>query len=252
MWNLHSYDDFFLKDKKLSVVLPAYNEGARLFGNALEVNRAIGEFAADYEVILVNDGSSDNTFHEAMRARQLDPKHIKVISYSNNRGKGGAIKIGVQKAKGELIAFLDSDLDLSPLHLRGFVCELLKNDADIVIGSKLHKESKVDYPAIRRITSYGYYIMLKLLFRLNTKDTQTGIKLYRADVIKPIIKNIMTRGYAFDIEILASAAKDKRKIVEMPVEVIYTRNTTGSGSRIRIKDIIRMFSDTIHIKRKLR
>ena len=80
MWNLHSYDDFFLEDRKLSVVLPAYNEGANLFNNALTVNEAVGTFAKKYEIILVNDGSQDNTFHEAMRARQLDPKHIKVIS----------------------------------------------------------------------------------------------------------------------------------------------------------------------------
>ena len=146
---------------------------------------------------------------------------------------------------------MDSDLDLSPLHLRGFTKTLIENDADIVIGSKLHKDSRVDYPAIRKVFSYGYYAMLKILFRLNTKDTQTGIKLYKADVIKPIIKDIMTKGYAFDIEILATAAKEKRKIMEMPVEVIYTRTLQGSGSRIRIKDIIRMFSDTLHIKKKL-
>ena len=109
----------------------------------------------------------------------------------------------------------------------------------------MHKESKLDYPPARKLFSLGYFVLLKILFGLKLKDTQTGIKLYKADLIKGIVPKLKVKGYAFDIEILALAAQQKATIIEMPVEVNYTR--TESFSRIRVSDIVKMFTDTISI-----
>ena len=123
-------------------------------------------------------------------------------------------------------------------------------DADIVIGSKLHPESKLDYPMPRRVMSYTYYIMLKLLFHLGIHDTQTGIKLFKAEVIKPIAENLSISGYAFDIEILVAAHKQGYVISEAPIVLNYSRDDSANGRRIQIKDIWKVFTDTVAIKKK--
>lgn len=248
--NANPYEQYYLHKDTLSVVMPAYNEGSHIYDNLMKTSTQLAVFANNYEIILVNDGSLDNTEEEARRAAKTD-SHIRVISYSPNRGKGGAIREGILNAIGEYIAFCDADLDLSPAQLRGFLYELEAQDADIAIGSKMHKDSKLDYPLSRRIMSMGYYILLHILFHLDTKDTQTGLKLFRHDTIKPIIENIQISGYAFDIEILATAARHDKKIIEMPVELIFTRRDENSGSRISIKDVCKMFSDTLAIRKHL-
>lgn len=246
------YEQYYLHKETLSVVMPAYNEGAHIYDNLLAASRQLAVFAANYEIILVNDGSTDNTEQEAQRAAQKDT-HIRIISYTPNRGKGSAIKEGVSHAEGEYIAFCDADLDLKPSQLRAFLYELDEQDADIAIGSKLHRDSKVEYPLSRRIMSIGYYVLLHLMFHMDIKDTQTGLKLFRGDTIKPIIQDIQTAGYAFDIEILARAASHDRKIIEMPVEVVFTRNDDKKkkGSRIGFQDALQVFSDTVAIKKRL-
>lgn len=230
----------------LSVIMPAYKEEQCIYQNLLTTCASIEEFCPNYEIIVINDGSPDNTFQESMRARAVNPR-IKVATYRINRGKGGAIKEGISRASGEYIAFLDADLDLSPTHLNTFLQELLNEDADIVIGSKMHPDSQLEYPLKRKIMSYGYYILLRVLFHLELKDTQTGVKLFRAAVLKPIAAELKTSGYAFDIEILARASQMGCRILEMPVCLEYKRGLKNGTVRIRINDIISMFIDTLKI-----
>lgn len=235
---------------KLSVVVPAYNEELHIYDNLNIIHACLEKFAKDYEIIVVNDGSRDKTLQEAMRAKK-EKDNIKIVTYEINRGKGGAIKEGILRATGEYIAFLDADLDLEPEHIERFLKKMKKSHADIVIGSKLHKDSVIHYPLKRKIMSYGYYIILKLLFRLDLKDTQTGVKLFRADVIQPIAKELRTSSYAFDIEILVKANQKGYKIVEMPIVLNYQREQEN-GSRIRIRNIIQMFTDTLQVWKNTR
>lgn len=225
----------------LSIVMPAYNEGKNIYHNIERVRMAIEKFVKDYEIIVVNDGSSDNTKDEILRAKQ-EIAQVRLVSYSKNKGKGGAIKKGVEAACGEYIAFLDADLDLPPEQLEKYLKQLKDNKADVVIGSKMHKDSELDYPFIRRVISFGYYSMLKILFRLNVKDTQTGIKLFRAEALKSIIDLVKTKGFAYDIEILVALNCRKYRIMEMPVKLVFGREN-GMG-RIKLSDILQVFSDT--------
>lgn len=233
---------------KLSVVMPAYNEGKNIYNNLKKTVNIISEFCEDFEILAVNDGSKDNTESEINRAA-LEDAHIQMISYSPNGGKGKAIKTGVSVASGKYIAFLDSDLDLSPLHLKAFIEKMDETGAAAVIGSKLHKDSQLEYPLKRRIMSYGYYMMLVLLFRLPIKDTQTGVKLFQADVIKPIIENIQSSGFAYDIEILATVYHNGGRIVEMPIKLVFQRGDTWG--RIKFRDIIEVAKDTWRVYCKI-
>ena len=152
---------------KLSVLMPAYNEETIIYANALEAARQISPLADDYELLVIDDGSSDRTKAEIERAAAENPK-IRCISYQPNQGKGGALREGTAHATGDYIAFCDADLDLAPEQLADFIDRMQRENADVVIGSKMHPESKVDYPAIRRVYSWGYYILLLILFRLRT------------------------------------------------------------------------------------
>lgn len=235
----------------LSVVMPAYNEGEHIQSNLLETSRILSGFVHRYEIIAVNDGSTDNTGPKIAKAAELD-RHIIASSYSQNHGKGYAIVTGIREARGTYIAFLDSDLELSPAMLRQFLQLLRSSGADIVIGSKLHPDSRLNYPLHRKVMSYGYYLMLKALFRLNVHDTQTGIKLFRSSVIKPIAQSLSVQGYAFDVEILAAAAKRGCVIKEAPITLNYSRDDSFSGRRIGMRDVLKVFSDTMAIKKKYR
>lgn len=93
----------------------------------------------------MNDGSNDNTKEEILRAEQ-EGENIRCVTYDENAGKGHAIKVSVLQAPREYIAFLDSDLDLSPIHLIDFLEQIQKQNADVVIGSKMHPDSELEYP----------------------------------------------------------------------------------------------------------
>lgn len=244
-------DKSSLTDQKLylCVIMPAYNEEAHIYENLLQTSAIISEFVKKYQIIVVNDGSSDNTLGKISEACDMD-HHIGCLTHSANKGKGYSIKKGVMYAEAEYIAFLDSDLELSPTMLRYFLKALQATDADIAIGSKMHPQSKLDYPLSRRIMSTGYYMILKLLFHMSIHDTQTGIKLFKAPVIKSICQELDTNGYAFDIEILATATLEGCKIIELPVELEYKRDRKEK-SRFTLKTINRIFLDTIRIKRNL-
>ena len=233
----------------LSVVMPAYNEGEHIYNNLLETDRIISGFCDSFEIVCVDDGSSDNTKTEIERAAN-ECSRIRMISYTPNGGKGHAIKTGVLEAKGDVIGFLDSDLDLSPDHFEDFLSHMKSENADVVIGSKMHKESKLEYPFIRKFVSFGYYVMLRVLFHLKVHDTQTGVKVYRADILKQIVPDVITKGFAYDIELLAVANEMGAKIIERPIRLVFTRE--GGFSRIRMKDIIQVFKDTFKIKKKVR
>ncbi|MCR5047680.1 MAG: glycosyltransferase family 2 protein [Saccharofermentans sp.] len=234
---------------KFSVIVPAYKEGKTIKDNLLEIRKALLESVDSFEILAVNDGSPDNTKEQIMEAAALYPE-IKYAGYDKNRGKGGAIRHGVSEAKGDIIGFIDADLDIDPSHLVRYYEHMEQTGCDVVIGSKMHKDSKLDYPPMRRFVSWGYFIILKVLFGMNIKDTQTGIKLYKAPLIKKVAPMLKVKGYAFDIEVLALCAHEGAVIDQMPVEIVFKRN--ASFGRIKIGDIFKMFFDTVGIWWNLR
>ena len=227
-----------------SVIVPAYNEGAIIKESLLKIRETLAPHISSYEIIAVDDGSSDNTKDEILKISEENPE-IVYAGYEVNRGKGGAVRHGVEVAKGDIIGFIDADLDISPDHLVRYFRHMEESSCDVLIGSKMHKESKLDYPPLRKFVSLGYYVILKVLFGMNIKDTQTGIKLYRSSVLKKVAPKLRVKGYAFDIEVLALCAHEGAVIEEMPVEIVFKRNR--SFGRIRIGDIFRMFGDTVGI-----
>lgn len=228
-------------DGKLSVVMPAYNEEKLIYSSIKTTISVISGFVKDFEIVAVNDGSTDATKEEIKRAMKEDGR-VRMVSSDKNRGKGTAIISGVTESEGKYIAFLDADLELNPSQLESYLRKMIDDNADVVIGCKFHKDSKLSYPLIRKIISMGYYIMLLILFHLNVKDTQTGLKVFRAEAIRPVAHLVRTSGFAYDIELLVALNRRGCTIAQMPVTVVYVRDK--NTKRIGMKDIWRAFKDT--------
>lgn len=212
----------------LSVVVPAYREGPRIHDNLVHLLAELDRIGLDYEVIVVSDGNTDETVSEANR---VGSSRINVLAYPVNEGKGFALMHGVARARGNLIAFIDADMELDPEGIGRFIRIRDEGDWDVVVGSKRHKDSRVSYPPLRRIQSWVYQQVVRVLFRLDVKDTQTGIKLFRGDLLRAVIPLLAVKRFAFDLELLVVARKlGYTKVVEAPIRLDYRFETTTSPS----------------------
>jgi glycosyltransferase involved in cell wall biosynthesis len=230
-----------------SIVIPAYNEDHHIYENLLAVHAELSYFCDDFEIILVNDGSRDDTLSEAMRAaEQLG--NTKVITYSKNGGKGNAIKEGFKNTSKDLITFFDADLDILPQQIEPLFNAIRKTGADVAIQSKRHQDSVVNgFPLRRQFLSRSYNLITRLLFNLPVSDTQVGIKLYRRKVLDMIMPKLLVKRFATDVEQLVLAHKYGFKIAECPVHI----NFNPDEDRIGLKDIFNIGWDTAAVYYRL-
>jgi glycosyltransferase involved in cell wall biosynthesis len=226
----------------VSVVIPAYNEGHSVRRTIVETVEAMQGIGVKYEVILVDDGSQDGT---ASLARQAAARlqRVRVVGSEVNLGKGSALARGAYCALGELVLFVDADLEVHPRQIALLLETLEQTNADVVIGSKLHPDSQVDYPRNRRVLSRGYYVLVRVLFRLPVHDTQTGLKLFRREVLLRVIPRLLVKRYAHDLEALVNAHRLGYRIAEAPVVVTRER----AFNRIGLGDIFHISLDTAAI-----
>jgi glycosyltransferase involved in cell wall biosynthesis len=223
---------------QLSVVMPLYNEGARITSNVEQTLGAL-RMLGPFEIILVNDGSSDNSGEEITRLAEKFPAEITSLQLPRS-GKGEALRRGAQAARGEFVVFIDADLDLPPEQILFFVAIQRVKKADAVIGSKMHPDSTVDYPLIRRIYSLGYFYLVKLLFGLPVRDTQTGLKLVRRDLLLKALDQTESRGFTLDLELLVRLVQLGAVMVEAPVVVRHSMKFGGIGLPV----VWQIFRDT--------
>ncbi|OPY32671.1 MAG: Glycosyltransferase AglD [Methanomassiliicoccales archaeon PtaU1.Bin124] len=227
----------------ISVIMPAYNEGENIFENLVVFLDTMEKLALPYEIIIVNDGSTDNTKAEILRFQASHPS-VKFVSYDVNRGKGHALKEGWKAATGKYLTFIDSDLEIHPNQIKFYFDEIERTQADIIIGSKRHERSVINYPKKRRILSKCYNLLIRTLFRLNISDTQPGFKMMRKEAADDVFGKMVVKRYAFDLELLMNAIRDGYSIVEAPIVINFLR---ANGGRIKISDIGQIFRDTMGI-----
>jgi len=229
---------------KLSVVVPAYREGFRIVRSLQLLKREMQQTGAEFEIVLVCDGCRDT--YEA--AKPYADRHVTVHYYERNMGKGYALQYGADRATGELVTFIDADMNIHPREIVTFVKLMDALDADIVIGSKRHPQSKVNYPAFRRLQSLVYQLLIAGLFTINVKDTQSGLKLFRRDVLRSLLPRVLVKRYAFDLELLVVANHlGYKRIVEAPIEIQEQFATTTN-----LRAAFRVLVDTAAIFYRLR
>jgi len=232
--------------KDVSVIIPAKNEEKHISNTLKEVKRVFDEYGLRHEIVVVDDGSTDGTYKEAIKtAKKLGD--VKVVKKENG-GKGSALNHGFKYCSGKLVTFIDADLDLHPRQIPLFIDYMERYNADVVVGSKRHPLSKVNYPLDRRILSRAYQIIVRILFNLNLTDTQAGLKLFKYEVLEDILPRVLCKKYAFDLELLVNANHRGFKIVEAPIELSWQRKR----GRIALRDIGRIALDTAAIFYRLR
>lgn len=233
----------------LSIIIPAYKQEKTIVRDINSLDNVLSNLPYKYEIIVVVDGYLDDTFKNAKR---IGKEKIKVFGYEKNQGKGYAVRYGMLKSKGDVIGFIDAGMDISPTGIALLLDSMLWQDADIMVGSKLHPDSKVNYPAFRRILSWGYRALTHLLFGFSVRDTQVGLKFFRREVVKKVFPKLLVKTFAFDVEILAVAnAMGFKKIYEGPVELNFDgESSITSGNFWMI--ILLMLWDTMAVFYRLR
>jgi O-antigen/teichoic acid export membrane protein len=222
----------------VSVVLPCHNSGTGIEGVLAELcGDLLGPLTS--EVIVVSDGSTDDTVNIA---RSFAPR-VRVIERHEQAGKGTALRVGLSEARGRYVAFMDSDGDIHPRALKPFIGIMDLFQPDIVLGSKRHPLSDLRYPTTRRIMSWSYHKLTRVLFRVNVRDTQTGLKMIRREVLEAVLPSMLEKRYAFDLELLVIARLcGFDRVFEAPVTIDY-----GFTSGIDAKQTLRIVLDTLAI-----
>lgn len=237
-----------MKNGLLSIVVPAYKQERTIKKDLENINRTLHEGLKSYayEIVCVVDGKADKTWKEAKKVKS---KRVRVIGYDTNRGKGYAVRFGMAMSKGDLVSFLDAGMEISPTGVMMLMAHLNWYNADIIVGSKRHPASRVNYPFFRHVLSIGYHYLSLLLFSLSLRDTQSGIKIFKREVLKKILPRLLVKRYAMDIEMLAVAKYlGFNRIFEAPIEVRFDQKT----SRISWRSVFNMTWDTLAVFYRLK
>jgi glycosyltransferase involved in cell wall biosynthesis len=231
----------------VSIIVPAYKQEKTIRKDTENIHKVMSGTRYDFEIIVVVDGFLDQTFEQAEKVKK---DNVKVIGYKTNKGKGYAVRYGMARAKGDYIVFIDSGMEIDPNGISMIIEHMVWYGADVIVGSKRHPASKVNYPPIRKIYSWGYFLLVRLLFRLRVTDTQVGLKVFRREVLETVLPRLVIKQYAFDIELLAvSKYLGFRKIYEAPVSVSFDFSSGSRFSRLFVFDsfIRNMLVDTVAV-----
>jgi len=229
-----------MKSKRITIIVPCYKAELFIAKNLEKMYRSVSKIFPDFEIIAVVDGFIDKTFEEA---KKVERPGIKVLGYEENKGKGHALNYGFKHSTGDYVTFIDCDLDIHPEQLRNLLPYMAT--ADLVVGSKRHPFSKLYYPFVRRFLSRGFQIYQKLILGVSLRDTQSGLKLIKREVLEITMPLLLVKRYAFDVELCFLAQKHGFRIAEAPLHLTYN---PFKGSTIRLRDIKGMFLDVLAIR----
>lgn len=238
-------------EDRLSVIMPVYNLSGAILENIQKTAAIYEKHELRVELVPVDDGSSDGT---GAILRDLAANYkgkwttLKPVILTKNGGKGAALKAGFDNSTGKYILLLDGDLDINPVRTPVFFEVMSQRNADIVIGSKRHPDSLVQYPWHRRVVSWIYFTIVRIASGLNVTDTQTGMKLFKREILMEALGRMLVKAYAFDLELLAIAHQRGAKIAEAPVEI----NFGSKFGCLKAHTIKTMAIDTLAIFYRLR
>ncbi|MBL7078349.1 glycosyltransferase [Candidatus Shapirobacteria bacterium] len=235
-------------NKLLSVIVPAYKQEKTIAKDLKRIKRVLDKIRYDYEMIVVVDGKVDKTFANAKKANLAK---VKIVGYQENKGKGYAVRYGMARSRGDPIVFIDAGMEIDPNGISMILEHMEWYGADIMVGSKRHPASQVDYPRQRRIISGLYQLFVRIFTGLNVRDTQAGLKVYRRQVLEDVLPRLLVKKYAFDLEMLTVARRlGYRRIYEAPIKLKYNFQDLTHAANWR--GLINAFIDTLAIIYRLK
>ncbi|HST30344.1 MAG TPA: dolichyl-phosphate beta-glucosyltransferase [Chthoniobacterales bacterium] len=229
-----------------SVAIPCYNEAARIGGTVRSTIDYLSVESPDAELIVVNDGSTDATptiVREALAGAKIQTR---LIENSPNRGKGAAVRSGLLVASKPIGLFFDADLSTPLTEIPKLIEPIANGDVDVAFGSRAldRKLIGLHQPWRREQAGRVFNLIVRLATGMPFWDTQCGFKAFRLDVCRPILENVQTVGFAFDVELLFRAYRAGLRLREIPV-----RWNHAEGSKVRVvHDSLRMLREVIALR----
>lgn len=231
---------------KISLVIPMYNESGIIADTARTLSEYMSKSFDDYEILFSDDGSTDGC---GDIVRDMALPCVRVVGYSQNRGKGSAVRHGVDEAEGELIMFTDADLAYGTDVIGRYYEYFSENRPAVIIGSRnLDADGYEGYTLMRRLASKIYIKVLCIIGGFKLSDSQCGCKAFSCEAAKDIFGRCTVDGFAFDFEAILWAGRLGYSISELPVKIINHRE-----SKVNVlRDSVRMLKDLMRIKRSVR
>lgn len=238
--------------KLISVIVPCYRQEKTIVADLERIKTVLDKLRYPAELICVVDGKVDKTLE---KASEFAKKHsnVKAIGYDTNKGKGYAVRFGMCQSKGEIVGFMDAGMDINPNGLAMLLEHFEWYNADIIVGSKRHPVSKIDYPWQRKMLSISYQILVLLLFNLKIRDTQVGMKFFKKEVLEKVLPRLLVKQFAFDVEILAVANYlGFKRIFEAPIDIsLRFGGTSTITSQKFLRTVFAMLMDTLAVYYRL-
>lgn len=228
----------------ISVIIPAFNEENRIMKTVSAIDVFLKEAFSAYEIIVVSDGCTDRTVENV---KALSLPNVKVCGYSENRGKGEAVKCGMKEAIGNFVLFTDADLPYAPAFIKD-AYHLYQQGAEVVLGSREAQLST--YPWYRRISSICFSFAVRVLLGMHVPDTQCGFKGFSKAAKEQIFAKSTLAGWGFDVELIYIAKKQ----LNLPIDrVTVSMKHENEGSKIHIiSDSVKMLKEVLAVRRNVK
>jgi glycosyltransferase involved in cell wall biosynthesis len=219
----------------LSLVLACYRDAPHLERNVAVLNAYLASTRLAYEIIFVEDASPDDTLaavHRSAAALRAQAVTTQVIEHPTNTGRGGAVQDGFLAARGDVVAFIDVDLEHRPDAMLSMYLRIASGECDGVVANRLYEVSRVN--PLRMILSRGYRFLLKSCIELPVSDTEAGFKMFKRARILPVLPTVEDRGWFWDTEIVARAADAGLRLIDHPI--IFVRDATKQSTVRIVRD----------------
>lgn len=237
---------------RLSIVVPAYNEAARLGGSLREIIRYLNDTRESTEVIVVDDGSTDETA-EIARQELQDSGIVstRVVRYEENRGKGYAVRLGLLEAQANIALFSDADLSTPITETPKLVEPIRSGEVDLTFGSRAldRRLIGVHQPWRREQGGRVFNLIVRMATGLPFWDTQCGFKAFRMSVCRPLIEAAQIDRFGFDVELIYLAQLARLRLQEIPVRWNHTAGGPLDVSATYSRDSVRMINEVRRIRR---
>jgi len=233
-------------DIQFSAVIPCYNERRRLPPTLAAVREYLARAWKRYEIVVVDDGSTDGT-GDWVREQARDDARIRLVGYGGNRGKGYAVKQGMLDARGDYMLFMDADGSTAVTEVEQMCPLLERGEADIVIGSRkeLGAQIKVSQNLPRHVAGVVFSYLIRWLVCYGVKDTQCGFKLFTRKAARDVFCCLTGSSALFDVEVLVLAVQKGHRVREVPVA---WRHDHDSRLTYDLKKSLRIFGELLRIK----
>ncbi|WP_440907489.1 glycosyltransferase family 2 protein [Candidatus Pelagibacter sp.] len=220
---------------KITVIIPCYNEAKTIEKVLIDVKKNLDEINYSYEIIIINDFSSDNT--ENILKKLKVNENLKIINHDKNMGKGAAVRSGISVSKGELIIIQDADLEYNPRDYKKLLIPFEETDADVVYGSRF-----IGGGNYVRIHFFWHFLANKILTficnfftNLNLTDMETGYKVFKRNILLKL--DLKENSFGIEPELTIKLSKKNAKFFEVPIS--YNGRSYAEGKKITIKDAFR-------------